>query len=347
MFKGIKNWLEIAKIVSEVLADQKLQEKQLKSSAIEEVKQKLVKENKLKTVKVEEIKPELVEPKEIKGENVEIEQKKAEPVMAANGDSKVFELQKQLIAKGARITADGLMGPATRKAQQQFAEKEKPSAPVQTSTECHTSLEGDCVTVDMLKKLFPTNKNCDALCTALCAILPKYEINTPNRIAAFLAQCGHESGGFTVLQENLNYSAEGLRKIFPSRFATVAAAQPYHRQPEKIANKIYCDRMGNGPESSGEGYKFRGRGAIQLTGKENYSNFAKSIGKSLDETVAYCETLEGAICSAAWFWTTRKLNVCADCGDILSMTKKINGGTIGLEDRKKHYEHALYEIKKR
>jgi putative chitinase len=104
--------------------------------------------------------------------------------------------------------------------------------------------------------------------------------------------------------------------------------------------------MGNGSESSGDGYKFRGRGAIQLTGKENYSNFAKSIGKSLDETVAYCETLEGAICSAAWFWTTRKLNVCADCGDILSMTKKINGGTIGLEDRKKHYEHALYEIKK-
>lgn len=264
--------------------------------------------------------------------------------MAAKGDPKVFELQKQLIAKGARITADGIIGPATRKAQQQFAEK--PATPVPTSTECHTSAEGDCVTPDLLKKLFPTNKNCDALCTALCAVLPKYEINTPNRIAAFLAQCGHESGGFTVLQENLNYSAEGLRKIFPSRFATVAAAQPYHRQPEKIANKIYCDRMGNGSESSGDGYKFRGRGAIQLTGKENYSNFAKSIGKSLDETVAYCETLEGAICSAAWFWTTRKLNVCADCGDILSMTKKINGGTIGLEDRKKHYEHALYEIKK-
>ena len=336
MFSGIKNWIEVAKTVSEVIAEQKLQEKDLKSSVVDVVKQKLVKEDK----------PEPVEVKTKKVEETKVEKKSepTEPVMAAKGDPKVFELQKQLIAKGARITADGIIGPATRKAQQQFAEK--PATPVPTSTECHTSAEGDCVTADLLKKLFPTNKKCDALCTALCAVLPKYEINTPNRIAAFLAQCGHESGGFTVLQENLNYSAEGLRKIFPSRFATVAAAQPYHRQPEKIANKIYCDRMGNGSESSGDGYKFRGRGAIQLTGKENYSNFAKSIGKSLDETVAYCETLEGAICSAAWFWTTRKLNVCADCGDILSMTKKINGGTIGLEDRKKHYEHALYEIKK-
>ena len=337
MFSGIKNWIEVAKTVSEVIAEQKLQEKDLKSSVVDVVKQKLVKEDK----------PEPVEVKTKKVEETKVEKKSepTEPVMAAKGDPKVFELQKQLIAKGARITADGIIGPATRKAQQQFAEK--PATPVPTSTECHTSVEGDCVTTDLLKKLFPTNKNCDALCTALCAVLPKYEINTPNRIAAFLAQCGHESGGFTVLQENLNYSAEGLRKIFPSRFATVAAAQPYHRQPEKIANKIYCDRMGNGPESSGEGYKFRGRGAIQLTGKENYSNFAKSIGKSLDETVAYCETLEGAICSAAWFWTTRKLNVCADCGDILSMTKKINGGTIGLESRKKHYEEALYAIKTR
>lgn len=302
MLDGFKGLLDVAKTISDVLSEEP---------------------------KTEEKQPE-----------AKVEEKKPEPVMSPKGDPKVFELQKQLIAKGAKITADGLMGPATKRAQQEFMPEEKPEPAA-----CHTHTEGDCVTVDLLKKLFPTNKNCDALCTALCAILPKYNITTPNRIAAFLAQCGHESGGFTVLQENLNYSAEGLRKIFPSRFPTVAAAQPYHRQPEKIANKIYCDRMGNGPESSGEGYKFRGRGAIQLTGKENYTNFAKSIGKTLDETVAYCETLEGAICSAAWFWTTRKLNDCADCNDLVSMTKKINGGTIGLEDRKKHYEHALYHIK--
>jgi putative chitinase len=345
MLKGIKNWLEVAKTVSEVLAEKKLLEKEGITATMEDLKS--IAATKVNPVVVEEVKPAVaaeVKPEPVVVESPKVEQKPTGPVMSPRGDPKVFELQKELIAKGAKITADGLMGPATKKAQQQFAEK-----PVTSDTApaaCHTASAGDCVTADLLKKLFPTNKNCDALCTALCTILPKYEINTPNRIAAFLAQCGHESGGFTVLQENLNYSAEGLRKIFPSRFATVAAAQPYHRQPEKIANKIYCDRMGNGPESSGEGYKFRGRGAIQLTGKENYSNFAKSIGKSLDETVAYCETLEGAICSAAWFWTTRKLNVCADCGDILSMTKKINGGTIGLEDRKKHYEHALYEIKK-
>ena len=334
MFKGIKNWIEIAKTVSEVLAEKKLQEKAGNAVDPEAIKSIVTEKiNPAPVVAVEEVAQEL--PK--------VEQKR-EPVMSPKGDPKVFELQKQLIAKGAKITADGLMGPATRRAQQQFAEKPA-SAPVAAPTECHTSMDGGCVTVGLLQDLFPKNKNCDALCTALCAILPKYEITTPNRIAAFLAQCGHESGGFTVLAENLNYSAEGLRKIFPSRFPSVAAAQPYHRQPEKIANKIYCDRMGNGPESSGEGYKFRGRGAIQLTGKENYSNFAKSIGRSLDETVAYCETLEGAICSAAWFWTTRNLNACADKGDIVGMTRKINGGVIGLEDRKKHYEHALYAIK--
>ena len=267
MFSGIKNWIEVAKTVSEVITEKKLLEKEGITSTMDDLKSIVV--AKVNPAPVEEPKPVI---EEVKSQPVvvktsKVEQKPTGPVMAAKGDPKVFELQKQLIAKGAKITADGLMGPATKKAQQQFAEK--PATSDTAPAICHTASAGDCVTADLLKKLFPTNKNCDALCTALCTILPKYEINTPNRIAAFLAQCGHESGGFTVLQENLNYSAEGLRKIFPSRFATVAAAQPYHRQPEKIANKIYCDRMGNGPESSGEGYKFRGRGAIQLTGKEN------------------------------------------------------------------------------
>ena len=121
----------------------------------------------------------------------------------------------------------------------------------------------------------------------------------------------------------------------------MAAAQPYNRNPEKIANKIYADRMGNGPEASGEGYKFRGRGAIQLTGKENYTKFANSVGKSLDEAVAYTETLDGAIESACWFWNTNKLNALADASDIVTLTKRINGGTLGLDERKHHFENNL------
>ena len=192
-----------------------------------------------------------------------------------------------------------------------------------------------------LAKCLSRNKNIAELFETFNTVLPKYNITTVERVAAFLAQCGHESADFTVLKENLNYSAEGLSKVFPKRFPTVAAAQPYNRNPEKIANKIYADRMGNGPEASGEGFKFRGRGAIQLTGKENYTKFAASVGKTLDEAVAYTETLDGAIESACWFWTTNKLNALADATDIVALTKRINGGTIGLEDRKHHFENNL------
>jgi putative chitinase len=199
-------------------------------------------------------------------------------------------------------------------------------------------------TKEKLAKCLSRNKNIDTLYQAFNTVLPRYNITTVERVAAFLAQCGHESVDFTVLKENLNYSAEGLSKVFPKRFPTVAAAQPYNRNPEKIANKIYADRMGNGPEASGEGYKFRGRGAIQLTGKENYSKFAASVGKTLDEAVTYCETLEGAIESACWFWNTNKLNDIADKNDIVTLTKRINGGTIGLEDRKHHFENNLVTL---
>jgi len=195
-----------------------------------------------------------------------------------------------------------------------------------------------------LAKCLSRNKNIAELFETFNTVLPKYNITTVERVAAFLAQCGHESADFTVLKENLNYSAEGLSKVFPKRFPTAAAAQPYHRQPEKIANRIYADRMGNGPEASGEGFKFRGRGAIQLTGKENYSKFAASVGKTLDEAVAYCETLDGAIESACWFWSTNKLNDIADKNDIVTLTKRINGGTIGLEDRKHHFENNLITL---
>jgi putative chitinase len=195
-----------------------------------------------------------------------------------------------------------------------------------------------------LAKCLSRNKNIAELFETFNTVLPKYNITTVERVAAFLAQCGHESADFTVLKENLNYSAEGLSKVFPKRFPTVAAAQPYNRNPEKIANKIYADRMGNGPEASGEGFKFRGRGAIQLTGKENYTKFAASVGKTLDEAVAYCETLDGAIESACWFWSTNKLNDIADKNDIVTLTKRINGGTIGLEDRKHHFENNLITL---
>jgi putative chitinase len=199
-------------------------------------------------------------------------------------------------------------------------------------------------TQEKLAKCLSRNKNTAELFEVFNEVLPRYEITTIERVAAFLAQCGHESADFTVLKENLNYSAEGLSKVFPKRFPTVAAAQPYNRNPEKIANKIYSDRMGNGPEASGEGFKFRGRGAIQLTGKENYTKFANSINQSLDEAVAYTETLAGAIESACWFWSTNKLNSLADATDIVALTKRINGGTIGLEDRKHHFENNLITL---
>ena len=196
-------------------------------------------------------------------------------------------------------------------------------------------------TAEKLAKCLPRNKDINNLFDAFNTVLPKYEITTVERVAAFLAQCGHESADFTVLKENLNYSAEGLHKVFPKRFPTLESAQPYNRNPEKIANKIYSDRMGNGPEASGEGYKFRGRGAIQLTGKENYSRFAASLGTDVTAAVTYCETLEGAIESACWFWNTNKLNALADAADIVTLTKRINGGTLGLDERKHHFENNL------
>jgi len=192
-----------------------------------------------------------------------------------------------------------------------------------------------------LAKCLPKNKNTAELFAVFEQVFPKYDITTVERVAGFLAQCGHESADFTVLKENLNYSADGLHKVFPKRFPTLESANPYNRNPEKIANKIYADRMGNGPEASGEGYKFRGRGAIQLTGKDNYTKFAASVGKSLDEAVTYCENLTGAIESACWFWKTHNLNNYCDSNDVVGMTKVINGGTLGLDERKHHFENNL------
>jgi putative chitinase len=175
-------------------------------------------------------------------------------------------------------------------------------------------------------------------------LLEEYQINTPRRIAAFMAQCGHESGGFVFLSENLNYSAQGLMRTFAKYFPDQSTAMAYARNPEKIANRVYANRMGNGSEASGDGFRYRGRGLIQVTGKDNYFWFASSLEITPEEAAEYMQTFEGAAQSACWYWETASLNKLADAGDILTMTKRINGGTIGLEDRKKHYEHALHVL---
>jgi putative chitinase len=197
-------------------------------------------------------------------------------------------------------------------------------------------------TRDQLAQMIPGNPYVDHWFHALSEILPEYEINTPQRVAAFLAQCAHESGGFKFLKENLNYKAESLCKVFPKYFPNLDLAKQYEKRPEKIANKIYGGRMGNGPEDSGDGFRYCGRGLIQLTGKDNYSWFAASLEIPVEEASEYLETFEGAVQSACWFWETNNLNNQADSGDIKLMTKKINGGYIGLEDRIKHYNHALH-----
>jgi putative chitinase len=179
---------------------------------------------------------------------------------------------------------------------------------------------------------------------ALCQILPDYDINTVPRVAAFLAQTAHESGGYRAIRENLNYRAESLVKVWPRYFPDMATAKAYERQPEKIANRAYANRMGNGPESSGDGWRYAGKGLIQLTGKDNYTRYAQSLEIGLEEASEHLTTFEGCTQSAAWFWESNNLNQWADSGDILTLTKRINGGTIGLEDRIKHYKHAIHVL---
>ena len=200
------------------------------------------------------------------------------------------------------------------------------------------------ITQQQLKEMVHGINYADHWTTVLEQLLPDYEINTPKRIAAFIAQCAHESGGFRFLKENLNYKAESLLKVFPKYFPDMATAKAYEKKPEKIANRVYANRMGNGNEASGDGWRYCGRGLIQLTGKDNYSWFAGSIQVSVEEAAEYLQTFEGAAQSACWFWETNNLNKEADAGDIKLMTRKINGGFIGLEDRIKHYKHALHVL---
>jgi putative chitinase len=196
----------------------------------------------------------------------------------------------------------------------------------------------------------------DAVANA-CA---EFSISTPQRIAGFLSQCAHESGGFERLQENLNYSADGMAGIWPKRFAVLGPdgkpvkkdgknqpnkfALALHRKPEMIANVVYSNRMGNGPTESGEGWKYRGRGLKQLTGKDNHRACSAGLGVDLVSNPDLLLEPVYAARSAAWFWSTNKCNAFADAEDIEGLTRKINGGLIGIDDRKKRYASAMQSM---
>lgn len=180
----------------------------------------------------------------------------------------------------------------------------------------------------------------------LNTVLPRYNINTKQRVAAFIAQVAHESGEFKFVVENLNYSASALQKVFKKYFPTADLANQYARKPEKIANRTYANRMGNGDEASGDGFKYRGRGLIQITGKNNYRECSQFIFKDdrLLDDPSYLETKEGALESACWYWTANNLNAIADKGDTELLTKRINGGHNGLSDREEKYAKALKHL---
>ena len=188
----------------------------------------------------------------------------------------------------------------------------------------------------------------DTVIAQIPGVMENFGVNTPLRLAHFLAQCGHESGGFRLTQENLNYSAKGLMGIFKKYFPTQALADAYARKPEKIANRVYGGRMGNGPEASGEGFKFRGRGYIQLTGKSNYAAFDAAVPDDILANPDLVST-KHALASAAWFWKKNGLNLIADTGSsaevVTKITKRVNGGTIGLPDRIKHFNEYYNLLK--
>jgi putative chitinase len=203
-------------------------------------------------------------------------------------------------------------------------------------------------TEEQVHHLLPRVKNVSEWYEAMVETLPQYGINDVARVSAFIAQCAHESGGFTLMQENLNYSADGLQKIFGKYFPNPQIATQYARQPEKIANRVYANRMGNGNQASGDGFKFCGRGYIQLTGRDNYTAFDNSVEDDILATPDLVAT-KYPLLSAAWFWNKNVLNKIADTGvgeDVITkITKKINGGTIGLADRVTHFNEYYNLLK--
>jgi putative chitinase len=198
------------------------------------------------------------------------------------------------------------------------------------------------ISADQFTGMFPRAKDATELVEAMNDIFPKYDINTPQRMAGFIAQTGHESAGFSAFSEDLYYSAKSLDVVFGKYFKRAGIdANKYAREPEKIANHVYANRMKNGDEVSGDGYMFRGGGILQLTGRDNYTRFGESVDMSPEEAVDYVRTPKGAIESACWFWKENKLNKYCDSSEIKLLTKRINGGYIGLEDRIHHWKVAL------
>jgi len=267
-------------------------------------------------------------------ENVKLMQQKLgiEPAVT-NFGPKTEAAVKEWQAKNG-LTPDGIVGPST------WAKIMGESAAAPTPIVSAPIAPVGGLKLDKLKGHIP-----DAVIAMIPDTAAKFQINTPLRLAHFLAQCGHESGGFRATQENLNYSAKGLAGIFKKYFPTEASAAPYARNPQKIASKVYGGRMGNGPESTGEGYKFRGRGYIQLTGKENYTAFGKSIGEDIISNPDVVAS-KYALLSAAWFFSKNGLHKMADEGAsdtvVTKITKRVNGGTIGLPDRIKHFKEYYH-----
>jgi len=206
------------------------------------------------------------------------------------------------------------------------------------------------ITEDQLAAMLPTNKEISEWCKVLNSALPKYEINNARRIAAFISQCAHESRDFTAMEENLNYSQQALERVFSRYFEPGKQnAAEYARNPEKIANYVYMDEFRSkagalGNVQPGDGWKFRGRGLKQLTGRNNYARFAAAYNMTADQASDWIETKEGALASALWFWDTNKLNPVADTGDVVALTKRINGGDIGLADRQSRYSVAMQAL---
>lgn len=229
------------------------------------------------------------------------------------------------------LTPDGLVGDGTWS--KLFGESSTPKSVI---TEPAPIPNGTGLKLDKLRGHIP-----DSVIAMIPDTAAKFGINTPLRLAHFLAQCGHESGGFKATQENLNYSAKGLLGIFKKYFPTQALAEQYQRKPEAIASRVYGGRMGNGVESTKEGFKFRGRGYIQLTGKENYTAFGKSINEDIVNNPEKVAT-DYALLSAAWFFSKNGLHRMADEGStdavVTKITRRVNGGTIGLADRIKHFK---------
>ena len=264
-------------------------------------------------------------------ENVKLMQQKLgiEPAVTSFGPKTEAAVKAWQAANG--LTPDGIVGPSTWAKIMGETAPVAPAAPVAT-------VGG--LKLDKLKGHVP-----DSVIQMIPDTAAKFQINTPLRLAHFLAQCGHESGGFRATQENLNYSAKGLNGIFKKYFPTEAVAAPYARNPQKIANKVYASRMGNGNEASGDGFKFRGRGYIQLTGKDNYTAFGKAINEDM---IANPDKVAStyALLSAAWFFSKNGLHRMADEGAtdavVTKITKRVNGGTIGLADRIKHFKEYYH-----